>query len=558
MFFSSIPKLLLKINEDFSLYDLLGLLKKCPKNSELYLKVEGRWHFLHTITGIKQIQKETDEREVKLFIGTKDEIGRKMVEASRISIFNTPPDDVKDFYEELIPERSFDENKIGEAFSAQEFEIVKVIKKGGEEKWGEIQNKFEGLSLKNKILVGIAGIFSIAVFSFLIAIIAPSAEVEIIAEKKIINSVVNANFIKTERSFSENLEDKGNNFYLYPIDIRFEDEIIFPVLSKIFEGQNSFGDAIIYNNYPEPITLKNGTKLQTEDGILFLTKHYVRIPGIQKKKDKDGKEFIQPGQALVNLIANDLDIYQEVIGSRGNIQPKKLIVPGLTSYMQRFIWAETQEPFRGGTTRWRKEVQQSDLDAAKDKINSILYEKAKTKLIEFINEQNKNIERKITLFKLDNYIKNEISKIEFPSDILGKKLDSFFVKGEMLISAYVFHEKDFYKFVIEHLEKKSDPRMKIEKMDFDTMTFRKFEETSSEIRVAVDLKGRQSFYVDNKSEDGNKFQEKIRDYLRGLRKEEAIKYLLNQPEINQVNIKIWPLIKKHMPLVKDNIKIIEK
>jgi hypothetical protein len=397
--------------------------------------------------------------------------------------------------------------------------------------------------------------------SFLIALILPSAEIEIITEKKMIESVVNINFIKTDKSLEESIEkmkNHGNNFHLYPIEVRFEDEIDFPVISKIFEGQNAFGDIILYNNYPDPITIRNKTKFQTKDGLIFLSKHYVRIPGIQRVENEKGEISVQPGQALVNLIASEVDVYQEIIGSRGNIDPQKFSIPGLTSYMQKFVWGENKKAFRGGTTRWRRAVQQYDIDAARDKLNNILYTKSKEKILEFINQHNSINPTKLTLFPIEKYIIAEVSKVEFPEEIIGQNIQQFHVKGEMLVKAYVFTKEDFYEFMVSHIEKKKDPKMKIEKFEFEAMTFRNFEETPLEIRIATSMQGRQSYKIDSESEEGKEFQGRVKKHLRGMRKDEALKFLRNQKEINQVKIKVWPPMKKHMPLVTNNIVIVEK
>jgi hypothetical protein len=433
-----------------------------------------------------------------------------------------------------------------------------VIHKKIEEQVMKMYHEVQGLSLKNKILLGFFVILSIGILGFLIALVVPSATIEISAGKKMVEAITNINFIKSHKSFSQNIPNKGNNFYLYPLEFRFEHAMDFPVLSKVFEGQNAFGDITLYNNYTEDITLRNGTKIQTAEGLIFLSKHYVRVPPVKRVKNKEGEIVLEPGSALVNVRANDFDLYQEVIGSRGNIPPQKFTVPGLTNYMQKFVWGESTVSFHGGTTRWRMEVQQSDLDAAKEKMKNVLFAKAEENITKYIGEQNMLMQNKIALFPLKDYIKEEVSKITIDPKILGQNIEVFSVKGEMLVSAYVFSQKDFYDFLQSHIEKKRDPAMKIEAVDFGTMVLRKFEETPAEIRVTADIQGRQSYEIDENSETGKKFQVMVKDRIRGMSLEDAMKFISNRDEVGAVSIAVWPPVKKHLPMIRKNIHIIEK
>lgn len=556
MLSKNLPKLYLLLNEDFSLTEFLDLLKKCPKDIELYIEIEGNWKYLHTSRGLKQIKNSIENFTV--FFLTGDEIAKKMFQEFDLKLCEVIPEEVRDFYNEVMPDKKFLENKIGEAFSSQNFEVIEIMKEEAEEKVEALKAQVQNLPTKNKVFLSIVSLLCLVIFTFLIALVMPSAKVEIVSAKKNISTVVNMNFIKTDKDFSLRLEDKNNRFHLYPIELHFEDRFKFPVISKIFEGQNAEGSLKLYNSFAENITLRDGTRFQTESGLVFFTKHYVKVPARVEEVNEEGERVLVPGEAQVRVRASETDVYQEVIGSRGNISPQKLLIPGLTSYMQKFVWGENEVAFQGGTTRWRREVQQEDLDAAKDKMNSVLYAKAKEKLNMFIREKNLTLESKVTLFDLEKYIKNEISNITFAENILGTKMENFPVAGEMLISAYVYYHKDFHDFMKSHIEKKRDPKMKIEKIDFDSMTFRYFEETPQEIRIAVDLQGRQSYKITDKTLEGEEFQSSLRALISGMDTYAAEKILHNRPEISQLKIRIWPPFKKRLPLIHENIQVVEK
>ena len=548
----------LKINKDLPLSEFLNLLKLCHKKIILYVSVDKHWKFLHSLSAIKQINEVITEKKITLYFNTKDSIAKKNLEIVGISISNSIPKDCRDFFKEFKPEVKFKKNKVGNSFQSQEYEIIKVIKKNKKEHIDKAYQSFQSLSLKNKTLIIIAFIFSIGILCFLISLIIPKATIYISSEKKLVETVVNTNFIKTNSTIEDSLQDHGNNFHLYPIEFYFEDEIEFPVLSKVFEGQPSKGVIMLFNNYPEAITLKKGTRLQTEKGLLFLTDYYVRIPGTTKQTDETGNTNLVPGKARVSISANDVDIYQEIIGSKGNIKPQKLIIPGLTQYMQKFIWGENRTELTGGTTRWRREVQDSDIEAASEKLKNILLEKTNEQIQIFLTEHNAKQEKKLAVLPINDNISQELSKISFNEDILGKNLEYFNIKGKMLIKAFVFFEDSFNKFMQEHIRKKEEPHMYIDKINFASMIFRKFQETPTEIRVAVSLQGRQSYKINNETVEGQKFQDTLKAHIKGMKLDQGLKFLRNKAEINKVKIEVWPPMKKSFPLIPDNILIVEQ
>ncbi len=546
--------LILNIDEEQSLSSLMSLFKKCPKNVDLYLDIHWNWGHLHSIQWIKEIKKHS--KDFNLFVNTHDELGKKMLNSANINLYDKAPINIKPFLLEITPNKKFSTNKIWDAFKNQDFEVIKIIKQTSEEQAEKAYISFKELSLKNKILIWFASIFAIWILTLLIALILPSANVKITSEKKIIDIVANINFIKSKNNLENIKEDQGNNVNLYPIDFIFEDNFDFPVLSKIFEWQHSEGQITMYNNYTESISLKDWTRIQTTNGLFFTTKHYVRISWVQRVKNKNWKTVLQPGSAKVDIIAEDLDLYQNIIWSRGNIKEKnKFIVPWLTSYMQKFIWWENETSLSWGITRWRKEVRETDVDAAKEKMNITLLNQAKEKIKNYITDFNLT-HKKIALFPVKNFIIKEVVQMKVPDDVIGKSDDYFNINGKMLIKAYVFYEDHFYKFLKNEFKRKEDPNMHIEKILFDNMIFRKYAETYSEIRVTCSLQWRQSYNLDEESKDGKIFQAQLKEHIAWFKIEDAQKYIQNKREINDVKIKLWPPIKKHLPMVKENIKII--
>ena len=93
------------------------------------------------------------------------------------------------------------------------------------------------------------------------------------------------------------------------------------------------------------------TRLLTPDEILFRMKDKAMVPA---------------GGSV------EVEVYADVEGSSGNIGPSKFIIPGLSSSLQKVIYAESVEPMAGGV-RSVGVVNQKDFDDAK----KILLEEAR-------------------------------------------------------------------------------------------------------------------------------------------------------------------------------------
>lgn len=555
MSFKSIHNVLYILKEELSYSEFLGIIKKIPRNLKLYIEIDKKNSFLFSISKLKEIAQISENKH--LFFICEDESLAKLINSVGLLVSPLRPKEYLNYNDEFHPPKKFRSNKLGEAFSSENIEIIKIIREGSEEKLNIVKAKYETMTTTNKVVLSMLVIVASMVSLFLFALIVPSAKIKVEPKRQVFSHIVNLNFVKTKESYNADIKNHDNNFHLYPIEILKSEEIIFPVLSKIFEGQNSKGIVTLYNKYSDPITLKKGTRLQTNDGLFFFTTHYVSIPKSKKVKNDEGIEELTAGSAKVEVVASELDLYQEIIGSRGNIPPQSFFIPGLTNYMQKFIWGESEETFSGGTTRWRKEVSKEDQIAAEAKLSKVLEHEATIELEKFLADANKGRKRKIRHLPISEYFNTELVKISFDESLLGKNLDEFSIKGEMLITAYVFYEQDVFDFLREHLHIKRNPLMKIDQLDYNNLAYRKFAETPLEIRVATEIKGSQSYKVDLDSESGKLFQEKVKKELRGELVDNAKKWINNQEEVSQAEITIFPPIKKHLPLVKDNIKIIE-
>ncbi|MFH1430366.1 MAG: hypothetical protein ABIG71_02465 [Candidatus Uhrbacteria bacterium] len=88
------------------------------------------------------------------------------------------------------------------------------------------------------------------------------------------------------------------------------------------------GTVTLVNDRSEAQTLVATTRLLSPDGILFRLRHQEVIPASGKLEA--------------------VDVYADQIGDQGNIQPTKFSIPGLSSWMQQHVWAESSAVMAGG------------------------------------------------------------------------------------------------------------------------------------------------------------------------------------------------------------------
>jgi hypothetical protein len=535
----------LPIFENTPLSEVLEKIQKCPKNIRVILHLQEKWQYAHSLTGIKQLKDSIGDKNIAFV--TEDMIAKKLIESFGIEVFTTMPQEAKDYKEELSPQNMFHIWKTGTAFENEQSEIIKIIHKATEDPFIKTREKLQEMTLKNKIFLSIGSVFGVVLLFFLFSLLLPKATIKITPETKGIEVVVNSNFIKTDTPLEEQKRSHGNNFYLSPFSFEYEDSVSYPVISKVFEGQNAKGIVTLYNNFTESITLKKGTRLTTKENLVFFTSHYVRIPARYLKTEEDGSSALVPGSAKVEVIANEFDLLQEVIGARGNISPTLFSIPGLTSYMQKFIWGENENAFTGGTTRFRTEVQEIDIVSAKNHLTLLLENEVQEKLKKMVAEKSTELQTPIEFLPLKDGIFTEILSLE-TDDVLGQNINEFFVRGKMRVSAYVFLKEDFSHFMEEHLLKRKDPDMKINTINWSGITYRKFEETPAEIRIAVSLQGRQSFQI-----LGTELEKTLKNTLRGMDSKKAVKLLHNHEQISKASISLFPPVKKKLPLLVKRI-----
>ncbi len=110
------------------------------------------------------------------------------------------------------------------------------------------------------------------------------------------------------------------------------------------------------------------------------------------------------------------------------------------------------------------------------------------------------------------------------------------------------------------LKTKKNPEKVLSTIDEKSITYRIFESDDANkiLKVTATLKGIEQYNLDSSKPVGEKLIQKIKDHVVGKRLADAKDYIINLPEVSQVEIESWPVWAPTLPTLPDNIEVVLK
>ncbi len=301
--------------------------------------------------------------------------------------------------------------------------------------------------------------------------------------------------------------------------------------SKTFQNTNQGGEQIeaqasgqvtIYNNWTEDQPLAATTRLLSPDGILFRIKNRVDVPA--------------HGQV------DNVEVYADVAGASGNIEPTKFSIPGLWSGLQDKIYAESFEPMTGGL-RQANIITQANIAQSKSELIDQLVDQA-------ISELNESEEVQTTKCQLKNesaktIILEERSSVEPNQEAASFTLD---LHIRVIIPCLEINE----------LKTKVENQLKLELSD-DEQLISLSPENFSYSLADFNLEAQTAtLNIKASGESKPRLSNPIFDRSRitGKDLQEIKMYYSNFDEIKNVIVKFSPFWIQKAPSLKDHIEIL--
>lgn len=562
-----IPDKVIYVELDDEITNLFDAVKRV-RGTHIALVIPKRAAVLQSIVNLKILKKKIDDVGKKILIVTADLQGLNL--AKKVGIASVEKLFEKSREPTPMLKRKLLQTERPMRMAGEKISLSRVIRPDTPKHFSLLLNRLkERFKKKQKSpktrLVFIApnkqALFTLILVSILlllaIAYIAlPGATIEITPKSSVLNPAFNVTFLDYKKNRGALEEHTGQNIVIpsFPVDPPpLTKKIIWHATGKIFKGENARGVLTIVNLSPSPWDLAVRTRFQTNEGIVFRILKAIRIPPARGQS---------PGMLDVPVVADEFDIYNQVLGNRGNIGPSKFFLPGLKNEENRKkLYAESKSGMTGGLTRTILSITQADLDAAKEEIKREIIKGAAQDLKKYLEQENLIQKTNLSLLTDRNVIKVSEPHIETPEDRIGEPGDQFEVTATYTVNGFAFDRQKLIEALKERIVNRVDPDKKIIKIQEDDISYRFLDEDAAagRVRLTTTMRAIQMYDLDPEKENGHRFIKKITDHILGLRLKEAEEYLQQQTnEVSRVKITTWPIWAPTIPTITDNVKFVIK
>lgn len=389
---------------------------------------------------------------------------------------------------------------------------------------------------------------SILLFYVVVFRLLPSADIYVRPREESINQTINIFLTQTGATLDSTSHVR--TMPLVPVTVHLQHSMKFDHISKQFIGTSAHTDLTIINKSNQLYSLRVGTRFTNQAGMIF--------------KILDPANVQPNAQLTVRAQAADKDLYDQIIGERGNVPAGlKWDIPGLAVEERPNIYAENKKPATGGTTAYKTVLQKDDLEVAQALFQKELLASAKQQVdAEVIKRNIADQSKHLKLMDSSKLTKAEFSNILLPVDQVGQSVLSISVSGEITYTAYAYdlanilellkgelraHTREGRTLLDQHLGLADVVVMPIE-----------WDDGFAWIKITVDLTGTQEYILDPLSPDGALFAKRLREEVAGMKRKDALRVIKNMPEVENARITQWPPWNSTLPEIPSHISVIQE
>lgn len=393
------------------------------------------------------------------------------------------------------------------------------------------------------LLIAVSGMLFLFVFFRLL----PSAEVQVWPREDVLSQTANI-FLVQQSGSTVDIPDRVRTMPLIPITVTVNRAITFDQISKEFLGTSAQMLVTIFNKSQERYSLRKGTRLMNQAGMIF--------------KLQDPLNIAAGEEVTLRAKADDLDLYGKIIGDRGNVPANvKWEFPGLAPVERELIYGINKVPAKGGTTSYRTVLRQSDLDLAKKRLEEELLATAKQLVDEERILRNMSREKgKLEMLYYEELTKTAFKDFVLPTQFLGEPVTSIPVEGSVTYTTYAYDAQAILTLLSRELgehvsegKRLLNDTIGLERMNVHVISF---DDDLNWIKLTVDLSATEQFILDPLSPTGAKLGKKVREAIAGKSIDEAKRIVKNLPEVEKVEIALWPPWGTSVPKILSHITIV--
>src|SRR3989338_1729164 len=387
---------------------------------------------------------------------------------------------------------------------------------------------------------------SILLFGTIVFIALPSARIRIWPKVTIVNHTANVLLTVSGSTFAQ---DRQYVLPLLPLHTTPDLTITFDQISKNFLGTNAQVTMTLINETEEPYLLRNGTRLVNQSGMIFKTRDSVTIPALS---------LAGPGSITVEARATPEDLYGQITGERGNVPAGlKWEIPGLTLEERKLVYARNLEEATGGTTKYGTLLQESDLELARKKLEQELIRAAKASTEEEIELLKARTGEFYIILQYDVLTGISFSGAALPMNLIGKPVTSLPIAGELHYTVLAYSKDALLDLLLpgllDHIEEGQQLVQGSVLREGISVHVVEYDDFLQWVKITAELTGKQRAALSTVSPAGRIFADKVREAIKGKTIEEAERIIQNFPEVDRVEVSIWPPWQHSLPALGSNI-----
>lgn len=393
-------------------------------------------------------------------------------------------------------------------------------------------------------------LISLIIFVFIFYFAVAKAYITIAPEVKIKTRGKNIIF----REIAEEALSNGNNV------------VALKKISKIVSGESTFGSTwvdpkdikksrgsvILYNKLFEEVSLKEKTRLQNTEGIVFFTTKKITIP----KASLEANGTLIPWEYELVAESDYKDKSGKIIWEEANVGTWTILtIPWLTENRDQ-IYGKTTTAFRGAREyKWVRIITQDDIENGKKLLTQKLKDMALKELKAQIDDENKINNVTYDIVWIEDTLFYSGATIQVPENVvIGKKAENFTLKWTINIETYIYNQDaviNKLKSVIS--DSILDASEKVLLVDHKSLRFAEIlgkQTKPFEIKATMEIN---AFIIHNFLNNDDSYVQKLKNQIAGLSREEAERILLNDPKISNARIEISPFFISNITSRRENI-----
>lgn len=409
------------------------------------------------------------------------------------------------------------------------------------------------LSLPKFRIWGLLGL-SVAVFLFVFFRLLPSSEIRIWPNQETSSFTTNV-YLVASGGVLPFPEDRVRVLPLRLLTVHINRTLTYDQVSKNFTGKNARMAITVFNDSDEQYSLRQGTRLTNQAGMRFRLENDLMLEARSKTQ--------------VTSIADPIDQYGEVVGDRGNVPTGvKWDFPGLTEKERKFVYARNDKPASGGSTSYVNLLTKEDVfgsdrhSGARQRLEQELLTVAKQQVEEERIGYNDIHHANLVQLQREELTKTFYRDFDLSEQFIGRNVASIPIAGNIDYTVILYDENELLNLLKEEvLQRVSSDKTVVEesltKDNMDLNVIAPWDDDFNWVKLTADLTYTQRYVINPITPNGAKFGKYIRDNVAGKTVSETNRIIKNLPEVEKVEISIWPPWAFQLPTIGSSIAIQE-